>query len=91
MIEPSREGVRKLYYSKTLQDNVAKKLTEKANELGIIFQVKHTFKYLGSDYLVRIKKNRAEDESIKKFADHAFNTVVPEYANGVRFSYPTKI
>lgn len=80
-----------MVYSKLLQDGVAKKLTEKANALGIVFQVKHSFKEVGSDYLVRIKKNQADSESVKQFTDHVFTIVVPEYATGVRFSYPTKL
>ncbi|MFO1442916.1 hypothetical protein KDN24_06760 [Bacillus sp. Bva_UNVM-123] len=85
---------------------ITKKVTEKAKELGIEFKVKHSVKDGLDDVLLRIKRDvpmpeetseeefEAYAEVVKKqnlFADFVADIVVGNYANQIRFSYPSKL
>lgn len=85
---------------------ITKKATEKAKELGVEFKVKHSVKDGFDDVLLRIKRNvpmpeetsekefEAFAEVVKKqnlFADYVADIVVGNYANQIRFSYPSKL
>lgn len=79
-----------MLYSKMVQDEIARNLLKKSEELGIDFRIQQRFKESGSDVLVRIKQNAIKNERLNEFTDLAFEVVVPKYAGQVRFSYPKK-
>lgn len=91
--------------SKIYEGIITKKATEKAKELGVEFQVKHSMKGGMDDILLRIKRNVPILEELSKeeleanakiiknvnlFADFVADIVVGKYSNQIRFSYPSK-
>lgn len=85
---------------------ITKKVQEKARELGVEFKIQHSIKEGTDDYLLRIKREvplpdetsdeefEAYAEVIKRqnvFADFVADIVVGNYANQIRFSYPSKL
>lgn len=85
---------------------ITKKLTDKAKELDVEFQVKCTDKEGTRDLLFRIKRDvpqsaegltkeevKTYEEMIKKqnlFTDYIGEVVIGTFANDIRFSYPSK-
>lgn len=90
--------------SKIYEGIITKKVTEKAKELGIEFKVKHTIKDEMDDFLLRIKRSdiiptmdteiEAYHDELRRqreFADFVSDIVIGNYANQIRFSYPSKL
>ena len=86
---------------------ITRKVTEKAEELGIEFKVQHSKKDGLDDILLRIKRNEVEltkdssEEEVaayekrrkqqNEFAEYVSSIVIGQYANQIRFSYPTRL
>lgn len=84
-------GGNELMERKSIEEFIEKKLEATAKELVIDFRVKHSIGPMGPDFLIRIKNNELTKEKVAKFTDLAHHTIVPLYANQVRFSYPSRL
>ena len=86
---------------------ITKKVSKKAKEMGIEFKVKHSKKDGLDDILLRIKRNEvilnkdSSEEEVaayekkrkqqNEFAEYVSNIVIGQYANQIRFSYPSRL
>lgn len=92
--------------SEIVERIITGKVESKAEELGVQFKVKHSVKNGIDDVLLRIKRTTPvnkvlnDEEVIKakeeikthnKFTDFVTDIVIGSYANGIRFTYPTKL
>lgn len=92
---------------KGFENMITRQLQSKADELGIEFKVKFSVKEGMNDFLIRIKKTIPNDfeglteseiegykeiaKNYNKFTDYVSKLIVPQFAYGVRFTYPSKL
>ena len=94
-------------FNELLERSITRKAQEKADELGVKFKVKHSTREGVAEFLVRIKREMPKTAEVlseieidayqkvidkqNQFVDFISHIIVPDYSNGVRFTYPSKL
>lgn len=76
---------------RVFEEFLEKKIREQAKRSDVPFEVKIKSGMYGPDILIRINKTGLNEEEVTAFTDAAHIVIVPRYAIGLRYSYPTHL